>query len=529
MFDTVIIRQHDLKKNIVIKNMLEFEDLNSYTQFIKLIKKNDLLQKNIEAQKKLIKFGDGELKLSKHRNKYELPSHHYGVAYHIDYEKDYIEYNFSIPKYLYGNNIAQVVKYSKAGFDFYKWSDFNNQYSNAWSEFVSSVKFFFYQMFESVNPNARVDFSDIEICRVDLCFNQIFPNKEEAQNYIQYQKRLYKKYERKTTDKGQSYKSSFYYNLPGIFLKIYHKGNEYRKHDKSEHLIRNAILVESLEGVNELNLFDTDYLQSIADRIVRYEVEFKSAKLSEIYNKEVLINRSPVFALKYKIYQKVKKETDDGEKLIECDEDGVVTWQVNKDEYAIYKKIKKDITKRRSFMLAPKFHEGRRGENIVNPEYYRSGSIVGVFNEALFNECIKIFKRFVNHFQVKAINNIDQVLEDVSTYNKRIEEQRELLKQRFKQENRVPRNGEIAKITGQKIDSSKMAMIVSLIKEYGSLSDVRRNCDINGSTFRNYRAKLKKLNIKENMFTDFSEVHAPLDFSQYYLQERDNYMKLKPV
>src|SRR5205085_12548093 len=112
-----------------------------------------------------------------------------------------------------------------------------------------------------------VQFTDVEINRIDVCFNQVFKSKDDALLYLEYQKRLKKKYARDENGVMRGYETSLMYVTSRYSAKIYHKGTEYEKHDKKEHLKYNK--------EKATQYFKTEKLQAIADRVLRYELTLR--------------------------------------------------------------------------------------------------------------------------------------------------------------------------------------------------------------------------------------------------------------
>ena len=214
-----------------------------------------------------------------------MTSSHYNLGFSIPQGENalWIDFNFSIPKLLFGTNVLQFVQHktevrntdTRFGIHHNSKSRFN---ANAtYDRLVKVIDNFLYRL----NNFKWVDLKDVQIKRIDICWNQIFHSKEDALRYQSYQLEVRKKYSRNDATKPRSFGTTVFWNTRDYGAKIYHKGNEYRcsTGERKEHL-----RINKEEGKQ---IFDVDTIGGFADRILRYEITFRNAYLSKIYRAKI--------------------------------------------------------------------------------------------------------------------------------------------------------------------------------------------------------------------------------------------------
>lgn len=188
------------------------------------------------------------------RSSINLPSSHYSVIVEFNLKSDYIQFSFAIPKYIYGTNLLQFVNI------------YNQDYDVCFSKFKIFITDFIKE-----NLTEKPLFEDIEIFRIDLCYNQFFNTKEDSLNYLDEQKKLLIKYSRASNNNYRSYDTSLMYITKRYSFKIYHKGTEFKKNDYKE-LVKN----------NEYFDYPLQEFLDISDTILRYEMTFRKSYLNYI-------------------------------------------------------------------------------------------------------------------------------------------------------------------------------------------------------------------------------------------------------
>lgn len=199
-----------------------------------------------------------------HRSNFNIPSSHYSVSYFINTTRDFIEFNLSVPKYLFGNNVLQFV----------------SRYNYAVDHTFGLLYRFLMDFKREYLYNHVLD-NDIEVNRIDCCYNQFFNSKEDALTYLDQQKNLLTQFARSSKNNYRSYDTSFMYITRRYSFKIYHKGTEFEKHDwkKMYELIGKKYTAKDVEKVHE-----------VADTCLRYEMTFRNTFLSHLAN-EYFFNR----------------------------------------------------------------------------------------------------------------------------------------------------------------------------------------------------------------------------------------------
>ena len=119
-------------------------------------------------------------------------SGHYFLNAFINKERDFIELNFSIPKYYLGTNVLQFVNHHwDKNFTFYQNSSLKYNLSTAHARLFQFLKYFFKSEFPE---EPTIDFRNVEVNRIDLCFNQVFLTKQYALEFLEYQKAIQSAY-----------------------------------------------------------------------------------------------------------------------------------------------------------------------------------------------------------------------------------------------------------------------------------------------------------------------------------------------
>ncbi len=177
MVDTIILRLHDLVKYKHVIKSLDLNNNNGYessigkvpfAEFLSTIKANKERKK--EALELLTMKRTGDFILKTKVGKQVNSSNHYGFVYFVNYLKDYIEFNFSIPKYQFGTNVLMFVEHEKdQGFNSYNCTQLEYNLKKSFALVSKFIENFFRREFLF----ATIDFEDLEINRIDVCYNQI--------------------------------------------------------------------------------------------------------------------------------------------------------------------------------------------------------------------------------------------------------------------------------------------------------------------------------------------------------------------
>ena len=261
MIDTLNLRLSNVKLYPLTK--LIFEKTASKTGTTSFEVDEDTGEVYSSSQIRALMFHDSStfIPLTKRDSLY-IGSSHYTLSYKYNVREDCVDFDFSIPKYLYGTNILQFVKY------------FGQDYETQYNFLMSFIRSFIKKIAIEV-----VDMANVSITRIDLCYNQFFNSKFDAFKYLDEQKKLLSKYARSSRNGAVRYDESLTYVTKRYSFKIYHKGTEFRKNDMVKLADRNP----TKEGL--------DNLASVADRILRYEITVRKAQIDYLFKQNKLYNK----------------------------------------------------------------------------------------------------------------------------------------------------------------------------------------------------------------------------------------------
>jgi hypothetical protein len=235
MIDTIILRIHNTSKYSAVIKHLDILDVKGHsTESIKVdgAEVRKLRKKGIKGGAEIIdalrlnRTGEFllKIKVAKHVN----ASNHYTFAYFVNYTMDFIEFNFSIPKYTYGSNVLMFVDHlGHRDYTYHFCSELEHNIERSFTLLEKFLEGFFKNEFLFL----EIDYKDVEVHRIDVCFNQVFRSKQDAIKYLEYQKRQRKKYSRDEEGVMKDYATSLMYVTKRYSAKIYHKGSEYEKND----------------------------------------------------------------------------------------------------------------------------------------------------------------------------------------------------------------------------------------------------------------------------------------------------------
>lgn len=413
---------------------------------------------------------------AKVNGKWEVPSSYHGVTFNINPEQGYIDFQMSVPKYLYGNSLAQYVpnvhsKYYKSHYD--ELNSLGSQSKILHKRLIKFVKKFFQDLTYFFSLEGDINLGFVELTRIDLCFNQYFKDRETALAYLENLKVLnYKRH-----GKGQSDVSGFNTSLTrmvsdGSYFKIYHKGSEYRDSahgDFKKHTVINQKYMDSLqfnekykpiyhqnrelissifekatdgsynmpkdklkevsELVNKIYKkvpFKTEFFKSEMDKVLRYEVSLKGKWLSYVYKRKVFRRNCPVHNRSFADYLATKSIYDsrNTEKSKR---------KVSKYHNRNYKMFNKFLNRKIALILGggrqlERFLENgtidldNNGQNynITRYEFSRthlSTTDVGIFDTRMVQFCVKHFYKLLREYQVKRLTDYRSTVEKIKSYN----------------------------------------------------------------------------------------------------------------
>lgn len=507
MIDTIVLKLHDLEKHKHISEFLFVEELDGNTKYHTEIPIQDaegFIKKASTFKFQWLKFYDtGNDMTLRHFNKKHVPSSHYNIAYSIDWEKDVISFNLSIPKYLYGNNIAQFVKnVNDPNFVLGLAKDLDYHSKYLYERIISFVKYFFQSEF----CDMEIDYKEVEVNRIDFCYNQIFQSKDDALQYMDIQKRIPKKFGRSTSNNFANYSTTLSYYSQNYSFKIYHKGTEYAKHDFKRHKKINDELIRTNKNSQ---LIDTNYLSIFSDRILRYEATYRNRYMSSLYVRKVFRSHLPK-------YQKLKKQYD---KLNSKSKGGTDLQKLNTDQKKFFKNFKKGQQKVLSFFIQNPYDIRDHEQNYYfnfSDHYPRA-----TFSKQLVKELFTQFISMCKEFEIKEMPNIEKVKSRIANENN----ERKYKSDKFSDVGGfLSKKEQEAYFPAQK-RSSRIVMFMKLLETH-SFRDIQDMGIFPKTTFYRYKSDLKKLGVSTNNITGYSTIFTSFDFNDYYAECFRNYKSL---
>ena len=415
MIDTIVIRIHNIseKERLIARLLKTTSGFNRETVDIS---EREYGRYTMLKNASLVGLGKN---MTSHRNRLYVKSSSYYLNYLIDMDRNFIEFNFSIPKYKYGTNVVQFVQHFTArDFMITRNSGFNFNLNSTFKRLHSFLKKFFDL---ELDEDLEAWRQDVEIHRFDLCFNQVFIDKQEALAYLRHQKGIKQHYERMEGKKHQ-YDTSIY--LPGRYFtcKIYHKGSEFHAGGGD------ATNLNRMNKKLKYKRFDIDKIGNFADRILRYEIEFKNTGLNYLYKSYIFRKNDLVFKKLKKANKRVETawKKKDSVKLYENEDSLKIRnhkdWRIWERDSELYKQM---VSQSSQFMLGVDRDSQLSSIKDIASEYNDSHTKVRVLKRALFSEdllelCFDKFKKFFKKNQLGARVSISNLQREIDTYNARM-------------------------------------------------------------------------------------------------------------
>lgn len=451
MIDTVVLRIHNIDKY-----PLEYEKYykpsagkNSFsTSYVdedtgELIEDNKILANIYHDNSRVIPLT--------FRDNINIASSSYLLAYHLNIANNYLEFNFSIPKYLYGLNVLQFVSPSDGS-----------------DRMTFKMLSAFIEDFLKTHLVSKVSLHDVEINRIDLCYNQFFNCKEDSLQYLNEQKKLLVKYARSSGNRCRTYNDeSFVYVTRRYSFKVYHKGTEFRKHDYKEIVKRK----------NPFN-YPLQYFLDESDKILRYEMTFRASYLQ-------YLTKEAYFSGKTAAENPLYKESP-VYKFIQ-------TYNKYMVESTFSKKRKTEIEKlfrqRKKFCIRSPFNVTTLPEVLLKSDSF-------TFDQSLFTMLYDKFWQKVRDYQLSTSFNFGQVSQKIKDYN----ESNEL-------KNKLRRK----QLPGL---SQNRLLIPAMLAQFVNIAELSQYMP--KRTFQALKADLKKIGISENI-SNLAIPQPKLDYSDYIL------------
>jgi|WetSurMetagenome_2_1015567.scaffolds.fasta_scaffold19136_3 hypothetical protein len=320
-----------LQKGKIMVDTIHFEIMNVSERYGQMI--GYMNDRSKDKDYSVLDFKDhtSSKRLDIQKGKLYIPSSSREINYNWDKVKNKISFEFSVPKALYGTNVYQFVNHKVD-----RYSQFvlgldcvmKNQVKKTHRRLIHFIKAFLqdqclyrvvseyeYRQLKGQDRQLHlISMQDIEVSRIDFCFNRIFNSRKDALDYLDLLKALHKQGQREGRNKSKfGYGTAVYLVGEYFTLKVYHKGSEFCKSGESDRKGLNEINTEYRKKYG-IDKYDVEGLQAFADRMLRYEIEYKKQGLNYIYKTRLYKSRDFEYKriregyLEYKnIQEKIKR------------------------------------------------------------------------------------------------------------------------------------------------------------------------------------------------------------------------------
>jgi hypothetical protein len=419
MFDTITLRINNSHRYENLVSIL-YDPNSGLKQFETVYDIHELAKKQTEFRVQSTEYLDTGRRVDKaYRRKLYQDSSNYEFNYHHDKLRKFLEFEFSIPKFLYGTNVFQAVyhhanlPYSPHSGEFnkYKWCtdtgdalkvggnmDFAGHYLH---------DFIFNKFLGYLFPSISIDSDDIEVARLDICFNQVFDSHADAMQYLEYQRQVKKKYARDSSNIVRDWRTAIGYVGSLFYFKIYHKGEEFRKKGDAKHLKKINQLLNPKLGYDK---FDIPLIQSFADRVLRYELTCHSKFLSYLHMNYIFRKDSITHLQKKVRYNKIRsvKNSMVG--------GATVFKPMPRGDKEFYESFTWVLTKRYRFHLTVDKATKKHHES----DMYDAPTSIAPFSQDLVYLCMNKLKELFDEFQIQDRPPVGTVLAKLKKYNETV-------------------------------------------------------------------------------------------------------------
>tara|TARA_B100000378_G_scaffold106301_1_gene84927 strand:+ start:7820 stop:9853 length:2034 start_codon:yes stop_codon:yes gene_type:complete len=546
-----------------------------------LNKNSNTVTKHYQVRDRMKFYEEGKVK---DKNKaingsYAVPSSFSDVTFRINENGGFIDFQVSIPKYLYGHSLAEFIPQTESDLKFEHGINFNSYDFQA--KFIYDRLFKFIDKFftdlciffscESIPNN---DY--IEICRLDFCYNMYFKSKEEALRVLQEQRKIQMKLKRSSMAIEKSFDTSIWYkNEHGTAYKIYHKGSEYSSSkfgDLRKHLNINKEFIESyinrncapdtkkfyrenqgeiwnyflakgkdnhfaltpkdeerlravIADINEKTPYKIPFLKKEMDKVLRFEISMSNRYFMYLYKRHCFRRNDKIHQESVKRYKQAASIYANSNKQFS---------DVSRKDRKNYKMMHGFLNRGIALILGDnqslKRYCTKAGSdyNHVSGEYnisrfeYRY-TVLGKhdtvhFSEYFLMQCIKRFKAFVKHYTIHEIEPFEAIMDRIKEYNNNVQSNVDAYNERNRFKVVNPATGEfIRKKSGQKITKATQLLTRNELMKQG-LKTV--NATILGSVLTQmYHHKKSLTQVFEDLGTNKStksRIKADLKFFEVF-------------
>ncbi len=528
--------------------------------------------------------------------KVQTSSSDYHTNFRVNENQDAIEFTLAVPKYFYGHNVAQYVpnvdskRFKENPFSI---RDFYGQINILHSRIVEFIYTFFNDLSELLDmPSLQsFDIRKIELKRIDLCYNQLFPSYAMAQDFLRSQRKFYKSRTRSDSQVVQDRDTSLFYrhSVDGFFFKIYLKGDEFLANDYKRLLkINDVFFTENSKtllpqmlpvfkkhfpdaynkyngGVHDL-IFSyyktysksdefTDYCSEIehffpfklsflvqeSKKILRYEMSFTNTYMSTIYKSKIFRSSDTNWRYLKTRHNLVKRYdlllsqgSQNAAKFFKLKHSIVA------EDRFIYEVIDRSLHKKHFFFLVgtPKMriHETRFMEfsSISSFRKYKMDEA----KEALLSpELLKVMcKKFtdeIDFFQLKEFEDTISVLEQIDKYNEAVSKKvGYFINSNGLEALRKMTHTKKRKLGYSKINKPRLKIVLDRLDNNESIESIIKDLGFSKSSKYQLLDDLKIFDIhKQTVKSKFSHRLITTDFRPYYEKfflDRQYHRKLFP-
>lgn len=462
MIDTIVLRIHNLKNYEQLKAQFfaPAQRKGSQTRAIVDHETAELIREvNLSP---VVVFHDSNRVLNPvYRDHLRVPSSHYDLAYCINTEKDFMEFNFSIPKYKYATNVFQFI---------------NEHDTSASGQYNMLMMFLSDFLKRTLLQTPKM--ADVEINRIDLCYNQFFGSKEDALTYLEEQKKLLSRYARSSGNNRHSFDTSLVYVTRRYSFKIYHKGTEFRKHDMKQLMRSNPLK------------HDISFLEKTADRILRYELTVRSSYLNYLFRQHFFIAKksadvSAFFNHNVNRYWR---------QLVNLGWSKLYENYFRTSKFFCMNSIYEDTN-------IVEFHECMKGHNDYKADkqgkaydYRDTVKLDKVLFSVLYNE----FWGHVKKYQLSHVIDLRSVTEKIKEINAEKKKRKKL--------------GISTSNDQRSLDNTRMLMLAHIINNNGKIVDLKKY--LPDSTYYRIQREMKQVGMTDNS-TNIGIPNPKLDYTEY--------------
>lgn len=495
MIDTVEFRVHDIKLHHALAAYLDRKQSGVGKSInYREAETDDLTVMQKVVHKTYILYHDsGNLHQVAQFN--ELKSSHYTIAYKIDYLRDFIGFNVSIPKYVYGTNIIHYnTPPTSKNFDYSRHADIAKNLREGYRRLIHFFNKFIKAEFGEISLDARF----IEVNRLDICYNQVFDSKPDALGYLNQLRKLKKRYARSASNYSRDWQTSIMYKTDRYSFKVYHKGAEFKKNDSKK-----------LRELNETGAgFDVDYYQSFADKILRYEMTFRNSYMSYLYMNRLFRADCYIWQAGIKLWKQAKAKKADASKYLQF------RAALTQEEKRLIDYVNAFVNKTKNFYLvgdaiAERFDlETSPGRFSQWPERKEDFYAASLFSPELFDLMAAKFLSILNEFKLDVKEDSTTILNRLGERNRAID----FVRKQAKAAGIGPENSLHGEL-GRKINVTKIRVLLGML-ESSTYEEIEASGVFSRRTWANLRADLKELGVSQTSLANTMN-QADLDLRRY--------------